>query len=1039
VRQRRPLTVGTVLATGLALAMTGSTWLPQAAAASGGGPPVAPALGRAASGGAVIVVLRDQHTNLNLRTQAAKRTAAAHADQRSIVASIKASGGTGVLRLVAPSAVAAHVPAAEVSRLRRNPAVAGIVPDVPVHMQPPGSAPAPLTSAVPVPRRSAAAKAAPCPFNPAGPARPLQEPEAVADVHASDGNPSAPDMANSIATGKGVIIANDGMDQLAGNPNFTRPSGTHVIIDAPSYKADHGNAESYGDASSMAAQGTVTYQYAKALPYSPVPPGCAFYIKGDAPGASLVDLTKIDTPILMLSKVIAGIDRVVATVHADVISESFGLNSVPPSSFGNLLAQANEAAVEAGVTVVESSGDSGSSGTVIAASDDPQVIAAGAVDNFRLVAMNDGYPSYESNQMAALSSGGTAPTGKVVNLVAPGWYGGEAACADNSGGCPPDYPTEAMRGTSEAAPLIAGAAADVIQAYRDTHRGTSPTPQVVQEILSSTATDLDNPADQQGAGLLNVYAAVKAAQQMPGTTDTGGPGDSPGLVVSPWQLDVAGSGGSVQRGGVIRAGHIEHCAGPGKGPAQPGPGQRGGDTLASPRRVDQNSGEVVASRSCRACLPGWQLDDPPIAHELPTGLGDEHLPPLVGDIRGELLPAVTGLHPQNTYGEPHRGRGIRLCQRFDPHRGIRHALRPLPAERGPGCGCGGAEVLGWFDEAPLVECRAVGEGAPVAETGEVERADVHDRLEPAEFVAGRLDVPAVGADGRVDPLLVRPAWVPCARAPDQVSEVGEARPAPGRFPVDRDRPLFGQDGVIGGVEEVSVEQALREAVTVVGRAYLVAQPFESRALAGRDLRVDGVEKRQGGQQVLTRRALAARVLTAGPARAADRIVKRQRVQPSEQLTHHGELRGTVGERGAVDEPRYQDRAAIEVRYRIADRQALRGIVMPLQEPQDRRVALDTGTRPGRRERTGDPRAAVVAVDAEHVRLVHTELGRRDRVNAVTIPQMGEEPLSCGLVVHSPTEALEIGQRFGVALPSLRGVAPDNLLEAGVLGHRQASP
>jgi hypothetical protein len=342
-----------------------------------------------------------------------------------------------------------------------------------------------------------------------------------------------------------VIIANDGMNQLAGNPNFTRANGTHVIIDAPNYKANQGNAESYGDASSMAAQGTVIYQYSEALPYSPVPPGCAFYIKGDAPGASLVDLTEIDTPILPLSKVIAGIDRVVAKVHADVISESFGLNSVPPNSFGNLLAKADEAAVEAGVTVVESSGDSGASGTVIAASDDPLVIAAGAVDNFRLVAMNDGYHQYVSNQMAALSSGGTAPTDKLVNLVAPGWYGGEAACADNSGGCPPDYPTEAMRGTSEAAPLIAGAAADVIQAYRDTHHGVSPTPEVVQDILTSTATDLDNPADQQGDGLLNVYAAVKAAQQMPGTTLGTGPGDSPGLVVSPWQLDLAGSGGSV--------------------------------------------------------------------------------------------------------------------------------------------------------------------------------------------------------------------------------------------------------------------------------------------------------------------------------------------------------------------------------------------------------------------------------------------------------------------------------------------------------------
>jgi hypothetical protein len=545
VSRLRLLTVGTVLATGLGMAVAGGAWLPQAAAASGEGTPLAPVAGLAGSGGAVIVVLKDQHANLNLRTQAAQRTAAAYADQRSIVSSIKASGGTEVTQLVAPNAVAAHVSAAEVSRLRRDPAVAEIVRDVSVQMQPPGSALSPLTSAVSASRRPAATTATTCPFNPAGPSHPLQEPEAVADVRASDGNPSAPGMANSIATGKGVIIANDGLNELAGNPNFTRPNGTHVIIDAPNYKANDGNAETYGDASSMAAQGTVSYQYSKALPYSSVPPGCTFYIKGDAPGASLVDLTEIDTPILPLSKVIAGIDRVVAKVHADVISESFGLNSVPPNPFGNLLAQANEAAVEAGVTVVESSGDSGASGTVIAASDDPLVIAAGAVDNFRLVAMNDGYPRYVSNQMAALSSGGTAPTGKLVNLVAPGWYGGEAACADNIGGCPPDYPTEAMRGTSEAAPLIAGAAADVIQAYRDTHHGASPTPEVVQYLLTSTASDLGDPADQQGAGLLDVYAAVKAAQQMPGTTDTAGPGDSPGLVVSPWQLDVAGSGGSV--------------------------------------------------------------------------------------------------------------------------------------------------------------------------------------------------------------------------------------------------------------------------------------------------------------------------------------------------------------------------------------------------------------------------------------------------------------------------------------------------------------
>ena len=56
----RLVTVGTVLATGLGIAVSGGAWLPPAAAASGGGTSVAPVLGRAASGGAVIVVLKDR-------------------------------------------------------------------------------------------------------------------------------------------------------------------------------------------------------------------------------------------------------------------------------------------------------------------------------------------------------------------------------------------------------------------------------------------------------------------------------------------------------------------------------------------------------------------------------------------------------------------------------------------------------------------------------------------------------------------------------------------------------------------------------------------------------------------------------------------------------------------------------------------------------------------------------------------------------------------------------------------------------------------
>ncbi len=163
------------------------------------------------------------------------------------------------------------------------------------------------------------------------------------------------------------------------------------------------------------------------------------------------------------------------------------------------------------------------------------------------------------------------------------------------------------------------------------------------------------------------------------------------------------------------------------------------------------------------------------------------------------------------------------------------------------------------------------------------------------------------------------------------------------------------------------------------------------------------------------------------------------MQPSEQLTHHAELRGTVGELDAFYEPRYEDRASVKVRYRVIDRQALRGIVVLLQEAQDRGVALNTGARPSGRKRPGDPRAAVIAVDAEHVGLVHTELGRRDRVYTVAIPEMGQKPLSIGLVVHSRPEALEIRQCLGVALAGRLGVAADNPLEPGVLGHGQASP
>ncbi len=565
-RKGMPIIVGlatTTAVAGVATAVavsrpSGSVTRPVAATdtfTASAAPALAPAQAGAAKGGRVIVVLRNQHKDINLVKQSKQRVAASLREQKPLIASIQAHGGSHVTQLISVNAVAAKLPAAEVGRLQHNPAVAKIVPDLEVPMDTSGAS---ASAAAPA-AKAAATDSVSCPTSSVIHPGAAQEPESDADVHASTGDPGSPDMANSIATGKGVIVAIRSMNSLAGNPNFQRADGSHVVLDAPSYTADNSNDEAYLDGSAVAAQGTATYSYAGALPQSSVDPNCQFYIEGLAPDASLVDESEITIPLNSLdegllndnnteddsaheseSQLIKGIDNVTALgpVKADVASESFGNSNFVPQ----IVYAANDAAVAAGVPVVVSSGDSGVSGTMNPMASDPNVISAGAVDNNRLIAMNDGFPTYESNQIAALSSSGVSVNDRLVDLVSPGWFG-EVACHPNTGGCP-NYPTEAGRGTSMSAPTIAGAIADIIQAYRDSHDGATPTPEQDKELLTSTATDLDAPSAEQGAGLMNVYAAVKAAQQLPGTTVTDGPGDAPGLVASPSQLDLVGRPGT---------------------------------------------------------------------------------------------------------------------------------------------------------------------------------------------------------------------------------------------------------------------------------------------------------------------------------------------------------------------------------------------------------------------------------------------------------------------------------------------------------------
>ncbi len=487
----------------------------------------------AAHGGKVIVILKNQYRQLKIKGDGQQRRSSALTSQQGVTASITSHGGTQVRHLVSVNAVAAKVSVAEVQRLRRNPDVASIQRDLPIMPRAVPQAPAPTISQK---------------VCPANPNKPLLEPEALSVTHFMS-QPSQPSDGSRIATGKGVKVGLTGINQLAGNPNLIRPDGEHVVIDSPTPNEDDSNFDGggdewYGDASSVAGQGTVTYDFSKELPFSNLPSGCTFRIVGTAPDASLVDTGYFgegdsDVPTSE-SEAIAGLDIAAIDDGVSVVSESYGYGAIPGQTDFSAITEANDELVAAGITVVESAGDSGVGGTVEVPAYDPKVIDAAGSTTFRLLAQAWGYSHWESNQIAALSSGGTTPDNNVVDLVAPG-QGGEASCSPASATCPQTTLTEAFGGTSESAPFIAGAAADVIQAYSDSHGGTQPTPALVKQILTGTAQDIGAPSDSQGAGLLDIGAAVRAAQQEPGSTLD--PASS-ALIPTPTQLNVRGAGGT---------------------------------------------------------------------------------------------------------------------------------------------------------------------------------------------------------------------------------------------------------------------------------------------------------------------------------------------------------------------------------------------------------------------------------------------------------------------------------------------------------------
>jgi hypothetical protein len=468
----------------------------------------------------VIVVLDAQHEEV-LASDSPRRRSLTASDQRPLVELAGQAGARDIKQFSVVNGFAASMSPAAQDRLVADPRVRAVVPDR-VHTRP-RRAEVSAASAGPV---ASAPAAAVCPSDPA---RPLLEPEALQRTHTAFDDRSVP-QAQNLASGKGVKVAflADGLDVT--NPDLIRPDGSRVVVDFQDFTEEGLNVptngrEAFGDASAIAAQGRQTYDLAEFVnPASPLPAGCTIRIRGMAPAASLVALKVSTFEGATTSAQVQAIEYAITVARVDVINESLGNNPVPDNQ-NDPVALANHAAVAAGITVVAASGDAGINGTVGAPAGDPRIISVGASTSFRLIAQTQrNLPGFRggwvSDNVASLSSGGITERAEAIDLMAPGDNGWALCSTDiarftgctNGRGAP--SPIEDFGGTSQSAPFTAGAAALVIEAYAATHRGAKPTPALIKRILTSTATDQNDPADRQGAGLLNALRAVRAAQSI---------------------------------------------------------------------------------------------------------------------------------------------------------------------------------------------------------------------------------------------------------------------------------------------------------------------------------------------------------------------------------------------------------------------------------------------------------------------------------------------------------------------------------------------
>ena len=231
-----------------------------------------------------------------------------------------------------------------------------------------------------------------------------------------------------------------------------------------------------------------------------------------APDAELLSLKLATTDgSADVSQVIAALNWITEhQTNADgspvrVVNLSFGTDSVQPYQLDPLAAAAENAWRHGLVVVVAGGNEGADAGQLTDPAIDPYVLAVGASDSQNTVA------GWKSPAVAPFSSAGSAqrhvdllaPGTSVVSLRAPGSF---IDVNHPEGLVSGDSTGRLFRGsgTSQAAAVVSGAVALLLQAYPDL------TPDQVKAALVATATPVDASPVYAGAGQLNVAAALTA-------------------------------------------------------------------------------------------------------------------------------------------------------------------------------------------------------------------------------------------------------------------------------------------------------------------------------------------------------------------------------------------------------------------------------------------------------------------------------------------------------------------------------------------------